>query len=270
MLSSTAQPDPASPPHKNRVYVWDGVIMYASREHVNGMHAHFPALLQIGLGAKFALTLPQQPRQYHDIVVMAPNVSHSTDSEGQPYLVVLVDPDHALYCYLHPLLHGQPLCAMPADVLAALQPRFGQLLAGQLLMDEARQLLTDILHTLCRQPLPQLPWDKRILQACAHIARLLPQQVPTAADVAAHVGLSESRLMHLFSAQLGISMRQYMLWLRLRHAIKLWMAGYSLIDMALASGFADQAHFNRTLRRMTDFAPSVLKASTVFMGEAEH
>ena len=267
MLSGNAQPDPARQPHKNRVYAWDGVIMYISREHVNSMHTHFPALLQIGLGAKFALSLPQQPRQYHDIVVMAPNVSHSTDSEGQPYLVVLVDPDHALYCYLHPLLNGQPLCCLAADHLAAFTPRLACLLAGQLAIGEARQLLLHMLHALCAEPLQQLPWDSRILQACSYMAQLVPQNTPTVAQVAAQVGLSESRLMHLFSQQLGISMRQYILWLRLRHAITLWIAGYGLIDIALESGFSDQAHFSRTLRRMTDFAPSVLKANTVFISD---
>ena len=79
--------------------------------------------------------------------------------------------------------------------------------------------------------------------------------------------MSESRLMHLFSAQLGGSMRQYILWLKVRYALQLWIEGHSLIDLAFEAGFSDQAHYTRTLRRMVDFAPSILKANTVFISD---
>ena len=62
-------------------------------------------------------------------------------------------------------------------------------------------------------------------------------------------------------------MRRYILWLRIRYAIKLWAAGRSLIDITFEAGFSDQAHFTRTLRRMVDFAPSMLKANTIFISD---
>ncbi len=88
--------------------LWDGVIFAnVTHEQLNNAHAHFPALLQISLGTPFAITLDDQVRRYHDIVVMAPNVMHSTDSEHQPYLALMIDPDHALYGHLYPLLNGE-------------------------------------------------------------------------------------------------------------------------------------------------------------------
>ena len=253
--------------NQSQVYAWDGCILYVTREHLNNAHAHFPALLQIGLGRPFAITLEQQARSYHDIVVMAPNVNHSTDSENQPYIAVLIDPDHELYCYLHSLLKGQPICSLAATCLAPFHTRFQQLIAGQLSFDQAKQLVLDLLMHLNPNALPKLPWDARVLQACRYIQQGMPQQLPTVAQVAMHTGLSESRLMHLFSQQLGISMRRYMLWLRIRYAIKLWAAGHSLIEIALGAGFADQAHYTRTLRSMVDFAPSMLKAKTILVGD---
>ncbi|MBL4861339.1 MAG: AraC family transcriptional regulator, partial [Acinetobacter sp.] len=90
---------------QSKIYTWDGVILYVTHEQLNNAHAHFPALLQIGLGIPFAITLDDHVRRYHDIVVMAPNVMHSTDSEHQPYLALMIDPDHALYGHLYPLLN---------------------------------------------------------------------------------------------------------------------------------------------------------------------
>lgn len=253
---------------QSRIYVWDGVMMYVTQAHLSKAHAHFPALLQIGLGTTFAITLDSQIRSYHDIVVMAPNVRHSTDSENQPYIAVLIDPDHELYCYLHPLLNGDAIRSLPAAYLDSFHSQFQQLVVGHLSLVEAQQLLMGMLSALSPNKLSELPWDFRILQACTYIKQLVPQQIPTIAQVATHVGLSESRLMHLFSQQLGISMRRYILWLRIGYAIKLWVAGQNLIDIALEAGFSDQAHYTRTLRRMVDFAPSMLKAKAIFMCDA--
>ena len=94
MLSQQKESDSAKQ-SKNLVYAWDGVIIYVTQEHLNKAHAHFPALLQISCGTPFAITVDEQPRSYHEVVVMASNLPHSTDSENQPYIAILIDPDHA-------------------------------------------------------------------------------------------------------------------------------------------------------------------------------
>ena len=264
MLSHHTELD-STTPHKSLIYAWDGVIVYVTQDHLNKAHAHFPALLQIGLGSAFALAVEDQPASDHEVVVMAPNISHSTDSQNQAYIAILIDPDYELYAYLHPLLNGQAFCSLPAARLKSFQKQFQQLMTAQLCLEQVKQLVMDVLLALNPQLLKALPWDQRIQLACEYIKRCVPHQIPTIADVALQVGLSESRLMHLFSQQLGLSMRQYILWLRIRYAIKLWMQGKTLIEIAVESGFSDQAHFTRTLRRMVDFAPSMLKANTVFM-----
>jgi hypothetical protein len=48
MLSQHTELDSITP-HKSLVYAWDGVIVYVTQDHLNKAHAHFPALLQIGL-----------------------------------------------------------------------------------------------------------------------------------------------------------------------------------------------------------------------------
>ena len=128
---------------QSKIYTWDGVILYVTHEQLNNAHAHFPALLQIGLGTPFAITLDDQVRRYHDIVVMAPNVMHSTDSENQPYLALMIDPDHALYGHLYPLLNGEQICSLPAACLATFHSQFQKLIAGQLTPDEAKQLVAN-------------------------------------------------------------------------------------------------------------------------------
>lgn len=92
--------------------------------------------------------------------------------------------------------------------------------------------------------------------------RLLPSLVAagpvSGTGLAAQVGLSASRLTHLFTDQVGIPLRRYVLWSRLRLAVMRVQAGDDLTIAAHGAGFADSAHLTRTTREMFGLAPSVL------------
>ncbi|MCY1385180.1 Helix-turn-helix domain protein [compost metagenome] len=66
--------------------------------------------------------------------------------------------------------------------------------------------------------------------------------------VARQACLSLSQLERLFGEQVGLSVRRLVLWRRLRLALALAMAGEPLTHAAHAAGFADAAHFSRTVR----------------------
>ena len=80
----------------------------------------------------------------------------------------------------------------------------------------------------------------------------------TLAALAKVVGRSPSRLAHRFSETLGLPLRRYVLWCRLRAAAEAAMRGASLTDAAHAAGFADSAHLSRTFRTTFGIAPSFL------------
>jgi len=75
-------------------------------------------------------------------------------------------------------------------------------------------------------------------------------------EVARDVGWSLSRLSHVFTKQVGLPMRSYVLWLRLERAMTAVATGASLTQAAHSAGFADSAHLTRVCRRMFGLAPS--------------
>jgi AraC-like DNA-binding protein len=77
-------------------------------------------------------------------------------------------------------------------------------------------------------------------------------------EIAAGADLSESRFSHLFTENVRVPVRRYLLWLRLREAIHLLARGVSLTDSAYEAGFADSAHLTRTFRGMLGITPSAL------------
>ncbi|WP_218018433.1 helix-turn-helix domain-containing protein [Nocardia amikacinitolerans] len=96
--------------------------------------------------------------------------------------------------------------------------------------------------------------------AVAKVLRMLPERIAEGpvrlADLARAVHLSESRLAHVFSAELGLPFRPYLRWLRVQRAVELLAAGHTLTEVAHGAGFADSAHLTRVCRAMFGAPPS--------------
>lgn len=99
-------------------------------------------------------------------------------------------------------------------------------------------------------------------EAVTEALELLPSLVGDGpirgAEVARRVGISATRLTHLFTEQVGIPLRPYILWLRLHVAISRVRSGDDLTAAAHAAGFADSSHLTRTCRRTFGLPPSAL------------
>lgn len=79
--------------------------------------------------------------------------------------------------------------------------------------------------------------------------------------LAAQVGLSPSRLGHLFADELGLPFPLYLRWARLRRAIDIAHGGATFTDAAHGAGFADSAHLSRVCREMFGLTPSDIAAA---------
>ena len=99
--------------------------------------------------------------------------------------------------------------------------------------------------------------DTRINTALAFL-RDSPQAYDSIEALSARVHLSASRFAHLFKKVVGVPVRRYVLWLKMRRALDLAIAGDSLTTAALSAGFADSAHLSRSVRAMMGIAPEFL------------
>lgn len=76
-------------------------------------------------------------------------------------------------------------------------------------------------------------------------------------ELAGLVGLSQSHFSHAFKASTGMAPHQWQVNARLRRAKTLIRRGnLSLIDIAVETGFADQAHFTRVFRKNFGITPA--------------
>jgi AraC-like DNA-binding protein len=80
-------------------------------------------------------------------------------------------------------------------------------------------------------------------------------------DLAFACNLSKSRFGELFRKTTELSLRQFVLWRRLRRAMLVIGAGETATFAAHEAGFSDAAHFSRTLRNMFGVAPRDLMST---------
>lgn len=102
--------------------------------------------------------------------------------------------------------------------------------------------------------------DPRIVTTAKTI-KANPSATTPVQELAERVNLSEDRLHHLFTGELGLSIHKYKTWIRLKHASKLYFDGHNLTFAAHVAGFADASHFSRTFARMYGAPPSKLLAA---------
>lgn len=69
--------------------------------------------------------------------------------------------------------------------------------------------------------------------------------------------LSESRLSHLFKANLGVSLKKYLIWTKLKSTVRQHLHTQGdLFSSLIDSGFYDQPHFSRNFKAMLGVQPS--------------
>ena len=99
--------------------------------------------------------------------------------------------------------------------------------------------------------------DERILQSIIFIEENEFEYKNVITELTSKVHLSNSRLSHLFKEHIGISIKKYLVWNRLKGAMNLYISeNTNLTDVSLQSGFFDQAHLTNSFKKFLGVSPS--------------
>ncbi|WP_412471604.1 helix-turn-helix domain-containing protein [Halobacteriovorax sp. RT-1-4] len=86
-------------------------------------------------------------------------------------------------------------------------------------------------------------------------------------DFANSLALSESRLLHLFKEEVGVTFRKYILWQKLKRAVDAQAEGRNITDIAIAAGFSDSAHFSKFFKQSFGLSPKEIFKNSQFIQE---
>ncbi|GAA2634399.1 helix-turn-helix transcriptional regulator [Actinomadura fulvescens] len=220
-----------------------GLLVYTGTVGTTTLHAHHSVQVFVARRGEIVMADAAGERLGCRAAVIPPDVPHAVVHGVDDALMMHFDPESA---------QGRELgrSPVPHDAVA------GWVRAGDLL-GPAEDLLDAL--PAARTIVVRHPAVHRTL-------RTLPGRLDgppiRLAELARAVELSESRLAHLFREEVGLPIRPYVQWLRLRRAAELVAAGASVTEAAHGAGFADGAHLSRVCRRMFGIAPSEFVRAT--------
>lgn len=191
-------------------------------------------------------------------LLVAPNVGRRIRAADVGFFSLSLDPTHPASRHLREqVLAGRDSVdlshAVTADALALVQQCVERTRSCADMRQVSDRLLDHFFPDARAAPLP----DARVLAAAAGLRR----QVPTRAQMeplCREAGLSRGRLTHLFTQELGTSIRSYLRWVKLCKAAELFGREHSATEVATRIGFADSAHLSRVFRGYFSVAPSFI------------
>jgi AraC-like DNA-binding protein len=235
------------------VYLWGGHFMYLGRLEENATeHLHHALQVIIDRKGKFGLRINGSPIECGGVII-GPDLRHQLPTSTDSQVHLFIDREAAVArAIAQQHLGGKNFKILNGALLKRLRGCIdapGNSLGS---CAQAHEVYKKIVSKLDGYSgFAEEAVDPRI-QAVLNLLRekLLLEKV-TIAQLARHACLSESRLIHLFTKQIGIPLRRYVLWQRVLTAMRLIAHGkLSLTEAAHHAGFADSAHLSRTYRSM--------------------
>ena len=169
-----------------------------------------------------------------EMVVVPPYTVHSVDSDDPSTVCLVIEPEPVLPSALRALeqrLRGPAAEAMTARIRGAYD---ALRIAGR-----REGFTTCEFDTIFfGEPLEARTLDRRIVDAIARLCEFSSVNV-NAAECAAAARLSQSRFLHLFKEQTGVSFRAFRAWKRARHLLHYVNEDINLAHLAQDIGYPD-------------------------------
>jgi AraC-like DNA-binding protein len=233
-------------------------------------HASIAVGLVLVLSGRVLFTDGRGTTAAHRAVVLPAGVPHAArpdpDDPGPATVILdMLEPDSPAGRALAALVDGHPAdreavatwAAVAGPALPFLRPPEPGDPAGLAVATAALSALTATV------PLPPAR-HPALRQALALVPDRLADGVRLA-DLAGEVGISPSRLGHLFAAELGMPYSAYVRWARLQKVVESLRSGSTLTGAAHAGGFTDSAHMTRMCRQVFGIPPSEFVAGLSFV-----
>lgn len=235
----------------NQMYLFDDGYAFGCRSVLSDT-IRFNASLLLALdGRPFELSAGPR-RGPFTAAVVRPMLPRRLVADRIPLMSIGISPNHPDFRPFG-LLGAPGLRALDGAPFVPLADALRALHAGALAPRDARDVYDRAIRTAAAQLPPPRPLDPRAARA---MARLMDDPDVPVEELADQAALSYDRMSHLFSENLGLSMRSYSLSLKIHAASRLNGTGRSLTDIAHEAGFTDSSHFSRVWHRAYGGTPS--------------
>jgi len=166
--------------------------------------------------------------------------------------------DHAFRPYTRSAMHASHLANAGEQLFAVLtDAETGRFQREVTIIDFVMLLDRELARATMENPDAGPKIERAAKYIDAHFAEVLRLK-----DVCAAASLSSSYLIRTFKKHYGVAPHEYQTNRRIQHARARLREGLPISQVALETGFADQAHFQRIFKRLTAATPGQYRSCT--------
>ena len=242
---------------QSAVFVWTDRALFVGDRSETSPHSHHALELCVALDdLGVDMSAPDGP-ELHGVpgAMVRAGASHQLTIPGPKVAVLYLDPQSDVAASLQRWLEPDDIRGLPGALLRDLRAGFrGLLESPESGLPQAEAACAALIASFTEEaPRPSVHW--RVRRAMERIEGELDEP-PSLETLAEEIGVSPSRLRHMFKDQTGLPMSRYVLWMRLRAALLKALEGATMAESAQEAGFSDAAHFTRTCRQMFGLPPT--------------
>ena len=197
----------------------DRLVISAGPGRENSSHRHFGAIVTIAPDAPVTLMSRDAAPIVCRAAIVAPNAWHRIDARNARTVTVLIGPDHPWFRYIKPVLSGEPIVVLDFAALNGRDIPWEALFEGTLRLPRSAAHRADASCRHSAASTRRLTSSTRASSEVLQILRDTVTDAPTPDELGRRVGMSGFTLMRRFKAELGVRIREYVLWRRLMVAL---------------------------------------------------
>lgn len=209
--------------------------------------------IYVAMQGKLRVTIEGRAEQVGEMVYVPPYLAHNVESDSRCVISLVIEPE---------TVQPAPMAALGARIggaaAAPLASRIHR--AYRALVAVGRHdgfTTTEFDHLFFGEALPTRVIDRRIARAIGRLNDVTAEAV-TADDCAGAANLSQSRFLHLFKDETGVSFRAFRAWKRARHMLHFVNSDINLAHLAQDIGYPDSTHFSHSIRRFYGLQPRAI------------
>lgn len=213
----------------------------------------------VALGRPISISRPGNDWTLAQLAVVPPYTPHRVLSPDRMIGVLMIEPESVDLTRLPWFLRAGGTFVIGDAVLAC---RFQSIVLDLMHGDAGKDLTgVDLDLLFFGRVLEGRRLDARIAAIVERIRR--EPHVPLPAEESARLsGLSFSRFLHLFKAEVGATFRGFRAWKRARAFLRYANGAPSLTDVALEIGYPDSTHFSHSIRQVFGLRPKDIFAGS--------
>lgn len=239
-------------------FLKDHITFYTNKVDTE-VHQHHYIQVTLSLENSFTIEIENEVFQTTGVIINS-NKTHKIKGTNEWQLYVLVNPESKFGEALNQKLSGKDVYLfdyIDLDILSNVKTIENR--------QQYEQFLKQLMVALQLNKLSvHSPLDSRIQQIIDFIGNAQLEEM-TIKQLSEHIFLSESRLSHLFKAEMGISLTSYLVHEKLLRAFKLIFTGMKMTDAAIEAGFYSSSHFTRSARDKLGMSPSTIRKDSIYL-----